>query len=272
MNNAISQADFLNLDRSHPMMKDLVGWWPLQEGAGLTAFDLSLNRNNGTLTNMDQTTDWVIGHYGGHSLDFDGSNDYVNIPHHAGFDFGAEDFFLSCWVKPTTTNPYQINKQSLIRKDDGSNPGRDWGLFIQAGGTVRIGYFVAGTQVNKDSTGTVSVNAWNHVVGQRVGNSFEIYINGVLDSSGTTDGSHGTADSSSEPVSLARRSAPGNEEYLTGALQDCRIGSKSLTASEVLNLYLNPWAPFQQRNQVVVPAQIGEEETALQHARLRIGV
>jgi len=28
---------------------------------------------------------------------------------------------------------------------------------------------------------------------------------------------------------------------------------RALTASNVRDVYLNPWAPFQQRNQVVVP-------------------
>jgi hypothetical protein len=56
-----------------------VGCWWLNEGSGALVNDASGNGNHGTLTNMDPATDWVGTPYGT-AMDFDGSNDVVNVP------------------------------------------------------------------------------------------------------------------------------------------------------------------------------------------------
>jgi len=50
----------------------LIGYWDFNLGKGAsTAYDLSGNGNNGTLTNMDVNTDWVDSNSGlGQALDF----------------------------------------------------------------------------------------------------------------------------------------------------------------------------------------------------------
>ena len=53
---ALSQAEINNwmcipLDLTHPNYSNLMGYWQLNEGIGITATDLSVNGNNGTLTN-----------------------------------------------------------------------------------------------------------------------------------------------------------------------------------------------------------------------------
>ncbi len=58
---------------AHPLAKGLVGSWVMNEGSGNKVFDLSGNRNEGTLQNMAEN-DWVPGE-SGHALDFDGSDD-----------------------------------------------------------------------------------------------------------------------------------------------------------------------------------------------------
>ncbi len=55
---------------------NLVGWWKLDEGAGITALDSSGNEYNGTLVNGPE---WIEGYDGG-ALWFDGQNDYVELP------------------------------------------------------------------------------------------------------------------------------------------------------------------------------------------------
>lgn len=248
----VSQGDLAAyLDPHHWMMKDLVGWWPMQEGAGLATQDFSPYGHHGTLTNMDQTTDWVSGRFGGSALDFDGTNDYVTIPSVSAFDIAGDDFSLSVWFRRPATN-----KQSIIRKDNGSGTGRNWGLFFLGSGAIRIGYFrSSGTQIYLDSnTSAYSADVWNHLVAQRVGDSFEIYLNGALIKSGTTSGTHGTADySGGVAVDIGRRSAAGNEEYYDGLFQDVRFwNGRALTASEVSGLYVAPWAPI--RRDLVYPA------------------
>ena len=67
-------------ESAHPDLWDgVVGYWaPCLGPTGTRLHDVSRYNNWGTLTNMDPPTDWVIdsGQYG---LDFDATNDYVDI-------------------------------------------------------------------------------------------------------------------------------------------------------------------------------------------------
>jgi len=47
------------LNYHNPVKKRLVGWWRLEEGTGLTAYDKSGNGNDGTLTPSDDPPTWV---------------------------------------------------------------------------------------------------------------------------------------------------------------------------------------------------------------------
>jgi hypothetical protein len=65
-----------------PIIRDgLIGWYKFDEGSGSTANDSSGNGRNGTLVNMAAGA-WVAGlvDTAGYALDFDGSNDRINLP------------------------------------------------------------------------------------------------------------------------------------------------------------------------------------------------
>src|SRR3989344_214241 len=70
---------------SDTLTRGLVGYWNFDEGIGQTVNDLSDQNNDGTLgANSTASTDdpsWTASKAGlGGALDFDGSNDKVNIP------------------------------------------------------------------------------------------------------------------------------------------------------------------------------------------------
>lgn len=79
-----------------------------EEGSGSQAFDSSGNGNTGTLTNMDEA-DWVQGKFG-KALDFDGSNDYVDLGSGPSLDLPA--FTAELWWKGKAgvawTGPLQV--------------------------------------------------------------------------------------------------------------------------------------------------------------------
>jgi hypothetical protein len=220
-----------NADVTPPLPSDenLVGYWAFDEGTGLKAFDSSGNDNTGTLTNMDNN-DWVAGVVG-NALDFDGSNDYVNCGDLSDVDFGSGNFSFSAWVKRDIINA----NHGVIGKD--STGQRQFVFYITSSNTIRISYFVSGVVVYLDTIDTIDT-AWHHIVGQRNGNSFEIYIDGVLSKSGTTGGSHGTMDSCSSLLTIGLREY--GSYYMDGKMDEVRIYNRALTASEVKALYLNP--------------------------------
>ena len=80
------------------LWKGLVGaWCPSLGQTGLTLKDMSVENNDGTLTNMNVSSDWVIqnkGRYGsGLALDFDGTGDYVNLGQPSHLAFAHDDAF-----------------------------------------------------------------------------------------------------------------------------------------------------------------------------------
>src|SRR5438128_9156769 len=88
----------------------LVGYWKFDESTGTTAIDSSGLGNNGTLTNGPT---WTAGKVNG-ALSFDGTNDYVELPNEASFNF-TNNFAVSVWMKtPGFAKPWA----SLVSKGD----------------------------------------------------------------------------------------------------------------------------------------------------------
>jgi hypothetical protein len=108
---------------------------------------------------------------------FDGTGDFLTAPANNAFGFGTGDFTIEMWL-------YPISISSL-----------DTGLFYveQSGGIVCLlsptsGYFGIGTRnVSYDLTSTIkpTLNAWTHVVFSRVSGTGYIFVNGVLNVSGS---------------------------------------------------------------------------------------
>ena len=83
---------------------NLVAYYKMSDGSGTTLTDNSSNSNTGALTNGPE---WKLsGCFGGsrQALDFDGSNDYVSIPHNASLNMGTGNFTCEFWVKKDANN------------------------------------------------------------------------------------------------------------------------------------------------------------------------
>ena len=110
----------------------LMSWWNAASvhsypRTGSVWYDLVQNRNNGSLVNMsaDNFTD-----DGGGALVFDGTDEYVSIPHDSSIDFGSGSFTVSLWVKFDTTmtgEGYLIGKRGITTS--GNYAG--WSLLVK---------------------------------------------------------------------------------------------------------------------------------------------
>lgn len=245
----LQQSHAMLLNRNHTQMKGLIGWWPLWEGAGETAFDLSPYRTHGTLTNMDQSSDWVVGRRGGQALDFDGVDDHVDCGNSSHFDDGHSGFAISAWA--LLTSPHGKD-HALVTKDNVSQRSFQ---FLQLGGTasandkLRFSLRVGGTYYTVDSDAA----AWpddgqrHHAVAVYNGANIRVFIDG--DHTGGTTSCTGTTTTTTAGLLIGRR-GDGFAD-LDGQVQDVRIWGRGLSNVEVRDLYLNPTAPF--KRQAVVP-------------------
>jgi hypothetical protein len=57
----------------------LDGYWRFDEGAGTVAFDETINANDGTLTNMDAATDWVLADHAPYEIVAYGTTAHVGV-------------------------------------------------------------------------------------------------------------------------------------------------------------------------------------------------
>ena len=84
-----------------PFLSGLVGYWPLNEGTGTIAYDLSGYNNNGTW-NGTSTSHYTISN--GKTVGyFNGVSDYVRIPYNASFGFTQATTMMG-WVVSTSSS------------------------------------------------------------------------------------------------------------------------------------------------------------------------
>ncbi len=197
----------------------LVGYWPMNTGAGIQAYDTTTNNNHGVLTNSPT---WVDGKVGEQALGFPGgSNTYTD---QGDTNDQTGSFTLSAWINPDDTS---IVGQRIIAKDNGS---QGWAVSLGDGGTGQIRFFTRETSPIATDTGNViSADSWHHVAA--VFDTSEdiktIYVNGVQEARDT--GVTG------DPVNNGSNLHFGKE--FDGSIDEVRIYNKALTENEIFDQY-----------------------------------
>jgi len=203
----------------------LVAYWQLDDGDGSDALDISGNNYHGILVDMDTTADWVSGKIG-EALDFDGTNDYVDLGDSLDI---TEQISVAAWIKPSSIG----NNRQIV--SDGNNGAiTAWELKTSSGsGQVSFRHWgSAATEVQ--STQSLLVDTWTHVVGVYTDNNWKIYWNGSLDNSNNGTG----------PIAAGKKQyigaidingTPG--QFWEGVIDDVRIYNRPLNADEVQALY-----------------------------------
>ncbi len=130
------------------------------------------------------------------------------------------DFSIGLWVKPTSFPA--SDKATLLKK------GTNYALHLLPSGQIELAW--AGTSLV--STSSLSLNAWTHVAATFVSASQQLYLNGVLDRSGT---------SATAPVQDNSALSIGNDLTSTsrrfnGYLDEVNVYSGVLTLAEVNTL------------------------------------
>jgi hypothetical protein len=212
------------LDRQHPLSRGLVGCWLFNEGGGNKLWDISGNGNHGTLINMDPSSDWVASPKGS-ALDFDNTDDYVDLGDPVVAAFGTGDFSAEIWVFPTGT----VNFERFFGY---WTIGGTLGWAIEDNGALDWIDFVTSSNVRARSQ-IFTRSRWHHVGCTRRGSTLSIYVDGVkgADATALDDVDPGTK------LSVGAYSYP-----WSGRIAKCGIYNRALSASEIRWLYVEPYA------------------------------
>lgn len=213
-----------------PATSDMLAHWPFEEGNGSTTEDISINTFDGSLLNGTLfSSDRKIGDY---SIQFDGTNDYVDV---GAIDLGAE-FTLSFWVKI----PIGVSSlRTLIANTGGGEYKDGFKLFVNTYGTTdrKLILETANGSVYDNagtSTGIFTYGQWNHIAAtvSRTSGSCDIYYNGI---DATVDGSIRNDFATANILNLGRMT--NSVAYLNGYLDDVRIYDHQLNATEIGEIY-----------------------------------
>lgn len=166
----------------------------------------------------------------GKSMQFNGTDEYIEISDSADLHFGSGNFSISCWVKfDDFDSPYRI----VMKRNTSDFAGYE--LITDSSGEPS---FICndGSENSKANGKTLNTNCWYQITGVRKGEKFKLYINGSVRDS-TTNSSVGNLDTS-VPLNIgAWETGTRSRNYMDGKIDDVRIYNRALKPYEVFQLY-----------------------------------
>jgi hypothetical protein len=169
--------------------------------------------DNAMMNNLETVGDAKIStvqsKFGGSSMSFDGTGDYLYRPDSVNVGFGTGNFTIECWVNTSAKDIVILDIRSPV---DPNVPGV---FFIQSS-TGYIGYY-DNTVGSISGTTNVATGSWIHLAWTRSGTTFRMFVNGTQEYSGTNSGNFGT----SRPIYVGASNAA--TALFNGYIDDFRI-------------------------------------------------
>lgn len=206
------------------LAQGLVGHWTF-DGPDIiqNVKDASGSGNTGRLVSFTSTT--TVAGKTGQGLRFDGVNDYVNIDAVANDVTG--NMSMGAWINAQSGVPHG---GIITRNDSGAG---NVVLMMITSDVIRIWDAGSGAY---EATSTIDVadGSWHHVFYTKNGTLGTVYIDGVSNATHTTNYTQSTSDR----VSMGQEYDGGTPtDFFIGSIDDARIYSRALSASEVMQLY-----------------------------------
>ncbi|MGD9036657.1 MAG: DUF2341 domain-containing protein, partial [Syntrophobacterales bacterium] len=203
-----------------------VGVWHLKEdpgpgGAG-DIKDSTWNNNDGTAETSMTTDDQVSGQADG-SLEFDGTDDYVNAGDDPSLDISG-DITLSLWVNP---NSYASEPDLLTN----GNFDESYSIHIEMG-AAKVAFRL--NDFRFDSNSSLNMGQWAYITTTRQGSDARIYINGQQDNSDT----YGTAIQAAGPLTISS-----SAYSLDGVIDEVRISKVARSTEWIQTEFNNQKSP-----------------------------
>jgi hypothetical protein len=202
----------------------LISWWDADSVTGNTAFDIA-GVNNGTLMNGATTAPGVVGQ----AFSFDGLNDVLRIPDAPNLDI-TNQITVDAWINKQGFSQHPWGEGGRIV--DKATAGYPDGWFLDnKPGTGNLRFSIGAIEVL--SSTVLPLNTWIHVAGVYDGSTLNVYSNGVL--AGTT--------STNVPIptnNLPLRIGADSTEYLevfNGLIDEVEVFNRALTQQEIESIF-----------------------------------
>ncbi len=164
---------------------------------------------------------------GGTALDFDGNSDFLQATSTTFGNFGTSDFTIEMWIK--TSDSYA----GLAGKLNGC--GTNWELLVGSG---KIEFRPPSSAPAITSSNTVNNNQWHHIAVTRSGTTVNIYIDGVLDGTGTSN--HNMTNTAQFVLGTRYNCDGSPSRFFDGLMDEVRIWDDARTLQELKDYMLCP--------------------------------
>ena len=211
----------------------LKGYWPMESYNDTGVYDNSTYENFGTFQNGMNTRNIVPGKYGD-GLEFDGSDDYLDVGTSDSLDLGTGDFTFMVWEK--SHNTLYSKKAMILTNSPASESWKGYGF-----GVMNRSYLIvsqsSGNNVTLQGTIDVTDNTWHHIAYVRHLGAYYIYVDGVLDvNSGGMTGKNIT---NAQHTMIAYDGHLSNWCYFDGLIDEPQLYNRDLGWEEINASYNN---------------------------------
>ncbi len=206
------------------------GVWHLNQGATETAPDSSGNLNSGTPQGLagDAQREGQVGT----SIEFDGSGDWIEVPHSASLDITESALTLSAWAYMTEAQ--SSDSGLIVKAGSGQFTAYNYQLGIQSTqlANVRI---LSNTQTYLTGLSPLEPQRWYYIVGVYDGSKSTLYVNAHADNVRLQVGPVVTVP---DPLVLGRR-AIDDERYFKGRIDEARVSNVARSEAWIRAEFLN---------------------------------
>lgn len=155
--------------------------------------------------------------WGTASLLLDGTGDYLVGPSSADWQTGTNNFTVEGWVYITSNGDRPI--ASCAQASSGT-AGGGWNFYAtHTNGSAKMRFFDVVSSTGINGATVVTTNAWHHVAVTRSGNTFRLFLDGVLDGSGTITSAYNNL--TTMLIGAARGPSP--TQMFQGSIDDFRF-------------------------------------------------
>ena len=199
-----------------------IGVWLLNSSSGTTAFDLTLNGNNGTLVNNPV---WVTTGKFNNGLVFNGTSQYVRIPNSSSLS-PTTAVTVSGWFNIQSLNNITgsfISKRNSYILHPNIDGSVSFYIYRTSGG-----WTAAVTPAN-----SISLNTWQNWVGTYDGSTVKIYRDGILLASSAASGNLNT---SGDLLIGSDVDCNCGTRFLNGLVDEVMVFNKALSLSEIQSI------------------------------------
>ncbi len=208
---------------------EMVAWWPLDETSGTTSLDLAGFNNAGTQVNGPvPVAGKVLG-----GLQFDGINDYIEVPDNSELNFGTGNFSIDAWVKVQAND--SLGQLTIVNKIQ-FPLNRGYSLYL-SNGEVRL-ILSASSYMFYISSVHVADGNWHHIavtVDRTDPSGIKFYKNGIMLSSSDPTTNPGTITAIS-PLRIGTLSFTVGDMF-KGSLDEIEMFNRVLTNAEIVSIF-----------------------------------